>query len=55
MGNKSNAGDTIRRVGFVLAHGGMCLDKQGIHVRWKPWPHRVERRLDHPSLEVELA
>jgi hypothetical protein len=52
MGKESNAEGTIRRVGFALAHGGMWLDKQGIHVRWKLWPHRVERRLDHPSLEL---
>ena len=55
MGNKSNAEGKIRRVGFALAHGGTCVDKQGIHVGWKLWPHRVEHRLDHSSLEIELA
>ena len=55
MGNKPNAEGVIRRVGFALAHGGMRVDKQGIHVGWKLWPHRVERRLDPLSLGIELA
>ena len=57
MGNESNAEGAIRRVDPSLAHGAMHFDKQGIqvHPRWKLWPHQVERQLDHPSLEVELA
>jgi hypothetical protein len=52
MGKESNEEGTIRRVGFALAHGGMCFDKQGIRVRWKARESHAVKGTD-PDIPLE--